>query len=405
MARLPVDKEARMRGYLVKKGNRYYAVVYEGTDPLTRKERRSWTAAGRSRREAERVLAELVQARNGRCPVFPERMRLATFLTESWLPARRSSLRPSTFDRYEREILVHINPLIGHISLHRVRAAELDALYDALLDHGRCDGRGLAPKTVLNIHQILRASLGDACRRGLAVRNEALLAHPPVLRARYSNKPSAWTATQLAAFLRSSKAHRLWPAIYLAATTGMRRGEVLGLRWGDIDLDARRVSVHRTIVAIAYETAESTVKTRHSRRVVDLASDTIGVLLAWRLQRFDEGGSIGPDDLVFTRPDGTILHPHTLSQAFERLVIRSGQPVIRFHDLRHTHATLLLKSGVPLKVVSERLGHATPAFTMAVYQHVLPGMQAEAASVFAALIARSDTPEAYPVEDPVEECA
>ena len=394
-----------MKGYLVKKGDRYYAVIYEGTDPLTRKERRSWTAAGTSRREAERVLGELVQARNGRCPIFPGRMTLATYLTESWLPARHSSLRPSTFDRYEREIRVHINPLLGRIPLHRVRAAELDALYDALLDHGRCDGRGLAPKTVLNIHQILRASLGDACRRGLVLRNEALLAHPPVLRARHSNKPSAWTANQLSEFLSSSKAHRLWPAIYLAASTGMRRGEVLGVRWGDIDLDAQRVSVHRAIVAIAYETAESTVKTRHSRRVVDLAPDTVDVLLAWRQQRIDEVGSVGFDDIVFARPDGTMLHPHTLSQAFERLVIRSGQPVIRFHDLRHTHATLMLKAGAPLKVVSERLGHATPTFTMAVYQHVLPGMQAEAANVFASLIAPHDALDVHPVEDPVEDCA
>jgi integrase len=119
-----------------------------------------------------------------------------------------------------------------------VRAADLDALYDVLLDHGGCPGRGLAPKTVLNIYQIIRAALGDACRRGLVLRNEALLTHPPVLRARYSSKPSAWTATQLAEFLSFSSGHRLWPAIYLAATTGMRRGEVLGLCWGDIDFVA-----------------------------------------------------------------------------------------------------------------------------------------------------------------------
>ena len=100
-----------------------------------------------------------------------------------------------------------------------------------------------------------------------------------------------------------------------------------------------------------------------------------------------------------------MIHPHTLSQAFERLAVRSGQPVIRFHDLRHTHATLLLKAGVPLKVVSERLGHATPAFTMAVYQHVLPGMQAEAAGIFAQLIKRRDADQANTVEDPVEVCA
>jgi integrase len=405
MACLRDNKEAIMRGYLVKKGERYYAVIYEGTDPLTGKQRRSWTAAGASRREAERLLAELVQARNERGPVFPSRTCLAVFLTESWLPARRSSLRPSTYARYQQEIARHINPFIGNVPLYRLRAAHLDALYEMLLDHGRVDGRGLAPKTVLNIHQVLRAALGDACRRGLLTRNEALLAHPPVLRARVSNKPAAWNASQLATFLFASRWHRLWPAIYLAATTGMRRGEVLGLRWGDIDIDASRVSVHRTLVAIAYETAESTVKTRHSRRVIDLAPDTVAVLGAWRQRRVEEGGRIEPDDIVFARADGNGLHPHTLSQAFERLAARSDQPVIRFHDLRHTHATLLLKAGVPLKVVSERLGHATPAFTMAVYQHVLPGMQAEAAGIFADLIRRSDSEHANPAEDPVEDCA
>ena len=394
-----------MRGYLVKKSNRFYAVVYEGTDPLTRRERRTWRAAGTSRREAERFLAELVQARNGRGPVFPGRMSLESYLNDHWLPTRRSNLRPSTLARYERETLRHINPFIGHIQLHRVTAADLDALYAALLDRGRVDGSGLAPKTVLNIHQILRAALRDAFNRGLVTRNEALLAHPPKLRHRFSNKPNAWTALQLSAFLESSRSHRLWPAIYVAATTGMRRGEVLGLRWGDIDLEQRRVSVHRTIIAIAYETAESTVKTRTSRRVVDLAAETVEVLRTWRGLQLVEGHKVADDELVFCRTDGRPLHPHSLSQTFERLATRSGQPVIRLHDLRHTHATLLLKAGVPLKVVSERLGHATPAFTMAVYQHVLPGMQAEAATVFAKLIEANDTPSARSVDEPVENCA
>ena len=122
-----------MRGYLVKKSNRFYAVVYEGTDPLTRRERRTWRAAGANRRQAERFLAELVQARNGRGPVFPGRMSLESYLTHQWLPSRRSNLRPSTLARYERETLRHINPFIGHIQLHRVTAADLDALYAALL--------------------------------------------------------------------------------------------------------------------------------------------------------------------------------------------------------------------------------------------------------------------------------
>jgi integrase len=207
--------------------------------------------------------------------MFPGRLSLESYLVDHWLPTRRSNLRPSTLARYERETLRHINPFIGHVPLHRVTAADLDALYAALLDRGRQDGNGLAPKTVLNIHQILRAALRDAFNRGLVTHNEALLAHPPRLRHRFSNKPNAWTARQLASFLESCSSHRLWPAIYVAATTGMRRGEVLGLRWGDVDFNRRRLSVHRTIIAIAYDTAESTVKTRTSRRVIDLSPQTL----------------------------------------------------------------------------------------------------------------------------------
>jgi integrase len=342
-----------MRGYLVKKNKRYYAVVYEGTDPLTRRERRTWRAAGASRREAERYLAELVQARNGRGPVFPGRTSLESYLVDHLLPARRSNLRPSTLARYERETLHHINPFIGHIPLHRVTAADLDALYAALLDRGRLDGNGLAPKTVLNIHQILRAALRDAFHRGLVTRNEALLAHPPKLRHRFSNKPNAWTALELAMFLESSRGHRLWTPIYVAATTGIRRGEVLGLRWGDVDLNRRRLSVHRTIIAIAYETAESTVKTRTRRRVIDLAADTVEVLRRWRDLQIAEGHKVSDDDLVFCRADGRPLHPHSLSQAFGRLASRSGQPVIRLHDYADVGITTI--SAIPMPLCSCRL--------------------------------------------------
>ena len=141
-------------------------------------------------------------------------------------------------------------------------AADLDALYAALLDHGRVDGSGLARRRCSTSIRYFRAALRYVFDRGLVTCNEALFAHPPRLRHRFSNKPNAWTALQLATFLESSRGHRLWPAMHVAATTGMRRGEVLGLRWGDVDFNQCRLSVHRTIIAIAYETAESTVKTR-----------------------------------------------------------------------------------------------------------------------------------------------
>lgn len=176
-----------MRGYLVRRHDRYYAVVYEGIDPLTRKERRTWRPAGTNRRDAERVLGELVQARARRGPVFTRRITVGAFLIDVWLPARKSSLRPTTYGRYEREIRRHIVPTVGSIPLQRVRADTLDALYTSLLQRGRQDGEGLAPKTVLNLHLIISSALGDAVRRDLVTRNEAKLAHPPKLRAHSRN--------------------------------------------------------------------------------------------------------------------------------------------------------------------------------------------------------------------------
>lgn len=168
----------------------------------------------------------------------------------------------------------------------------------------------------------------------------------------------------------------------------MRRGEVQGLRWRDLDLDAGRVSVRQALVSVAYDVSISDVKTGTSRRTIDIDDDVVQILRHWRKTRTEErdGEEPAPDDLVFVKADGTWMHPDIFSQLFDRTVARIDVPAISLHDLRHTHATLLLQAGVHVKVVSERLGHANVAFTMNVYQHILPGMQAEAADTFSWLI-------------------
>lgn len=198
----------------------------------------------------------------------------------------------------------------------------------------------------------------------------------------------AWEVDQLVCFLDAIDSHRMGPAFYFAAHTGMRRGEVLGVRWRDLDLDVGRVSVRQALVSVAYEISISDVKTGSSRRTIDIDDDLVQVLEDWHKARTEEcdGVEPAPEDLVFVKADGTSMHPDIFSQLFDRTVAKLKVPVISLHDLRHTHATLLLKAGVHVKVVSERLGHANVAFTMNVYQHVLPGMQAEAADTFALLI-------------------
>jgi integrase len=379
-------KENLMKGYVARKGDRWYAVVYEGLDPVTGKERRRWHPAADTREEAEQLAARLAAELNGR----NDRVRSLTFgayLTSTWLPGKRINLAESTWDGYRRKIDRHILPTIGHLRIRRLRAHHLETLDDRML-HPADERQALAPKTVLEVHLIIRGAIQDAVKRGLVNRNIALVAHAPKLRAIPKVEPQAWTAQQLQAFLQAAAGHRLFPAFWVLAATGMRRSELLGLRWDDIDLKKARVSVNRGLVAVAYELRESRGKTRNSRRSIHLDPTTIRVLKAWReWQRAEqEAAGVEPDGWVFTNTEGKPVHPHSISQTFERIANRAGIPRIRLHDIRHTHGTLLIKAGVPVKVVSERLGHGNPAFTIDTYQHVLPGMQAEAARTYEKLI-------------------
>ncbi len=398
-----------MRGHVAKKGNRYYAVIYEGIDQATGRQRHRWYAGGATRREAEKLLAEMVKRSHDGDYRAPERITLGTYLEERWLPAKRAQLRHSTWDSYRRNVEIHVQPRIGNIPLQRLTPEDLDAFYAGLLVDGRRNGAGggLSPRSVRIIHGMLRKALADACRKGSLVRNVADLADPPKPSAYGSKEMRVWMPAQLRQFLDEIDDHRLAPAFFLSANTGMRRGEVLGLRWDDVDLDAARISVRHAVLNVAYELILADVKTKSSRRTIDLDARTVAVLRGWRKAQLEERLALGrrPDDdgIVFAAPDGGPTHPDLFSQTFDRHVAKSTLPRIRLHDLRHTHATILLKARVPVKVVSERLGHSSPAFTMTVYQHVLPGMQADAAAMFGDVVfgeernAPQQQPEASPV--------
>ncbi|HEY6426204.1 MAG TPA: hypothetical protein VIX84_03145, partial [Acidimicrobiales bacterium] len=199
---------------------------------------------------------------------------LARYLLEQWLPAKRVSLRPSHWDGYRRSIERHVVPRIGHIPLRRLRIEHLESLYD-LLVAGRVDGAGgLDPKSVLDVHVIVRKALADAARKGLIIRNVADDAETPKLR-RPKRVVRAWTAHQLHPFLEVARCQRLFPAFWLAAYTGMRRSELLALRWEDLDADAQRISVHRALVSVAYELHETNGKTSSARRSIDLDPTTV----------------------------------------------------------------------------------------------------------------------------------
>ncbi len=259
---------------------------------------------------------------------------------------------------------------------------------------------GLSPASVRKVHVVVGKALSDAERKGIKSRNVARLATPPSVSSARAPEMKCWSPDELRTFLTSIDSHRLRPIVRLAVMSGLRRGELCGLRWSDVDLAQGTVTVRQAITVVDGKPVLGDVKTKRSRRVVDIDTATVAELRAWRkeqlLERMLVGSAWTETGLVFTTPLGGGVHPDSLSQGFDRLVVprrrmsdaeRQRLPIrIRFHDLRHTHASQLLAAGVNVKVVSERLGHASVAFTLDTYAHLMPGQQAQAAAAAAALV-------------------
>jgi integrase len=216
--------------YIIQRKDRFYVVDYDGLDPLTGKERRRWHPAGHDRHEAEPTVSRIERDAAGSAPPRGGPVHLGEFLSDTWLPTRRRHVRASTSYRYTWMVENYINPSIGHDPLRRLRADHLDVLYGQLATTGGRHGTGLAPKTVHEVHVIVRSSLDLAMRRQLINANAAQATN-----ARHKRQtrrvPRSWNAEELATLFAAARAHRLYPALHLTACTGMRRGEVAGLKW------------------------------------------------------------------------------------------------------------------------------------------------------------------------------
>jgi integrase len=351
-----------------------------------------------TRKAAAEALGDINTERRRGTHVIPKRLTVGDWL-DQWIEGLR--LADSTVASYRKNVRLHLKPHFGALQLQQLTGTRINAAYRTMEKSGRKDhkaGTGLKPRTVRYCHTILNAALGEAVDQGLLATNPASRANPPTVTQSKAPEMHPWTGGQLGVFLRwawaTNPQHA--PGWHVLAYTGLRRGELLALRWRD--LDGSHLSVRRSVSVVKVEGVgkqllEGPTKGKKAR-VVDLDAQTVDVLRKWRLERAGLSLQLVRDDaLIFGNLEGRYSNPERYSARFvekqaqcRRSLGETAPPRITLHDLRHTHATLLLQAGVPVKVVSERLGHATVMITLETYAHVMPGMQAEAAATFAAIV-------------------
>ena len=332
-----------------------------------------------TKRAAEAALAEMVGDATRGMAVSSSTMKLGAYLDE-WFVTAKQSLRATTAHGYQQAI-VRLQQHLGPYRLQALTPMQVQRCYTELLQSGSRSGGPLAPATVHKAHEVLRRALGDAERMGLVSRNVAAAVRPPT-----AGKPelTTWSSEDLRDFLVAIEGHPLEMGFRLLAATGLRRGEVLGLRWRDVDFDLSQLSIANTITEVGSVDIMGPPKTAKSRRMVYLDRRTLATLREHRQRQRQQRLAAGPSwdsahDWVLTDALGGYIRPQTMSYEWRRLMEQLDVPTIRLHDLRHTHATLALKAGVHPKVVSERLGHATVGITLDLYSHVAPSLAKDAA--------------------------
>ncbi len=415
----PVEYDTRGRRKSCRKPHGSWSFVADmGIDPQTGKRRQVRKSGFRTSEEAETELANFLADVNRGQVAHDKRQTVQQYL-ESWLEAKRAvgKIRPTTLRSYEQHVKAYLVPHLGRLRLGDLTSQHVEAMLVAIarpktkpaddekIGKGqRRNPKTLSAATVRRVHATLRSALSAAKRKKLVSFNAAEdLELPDAQRP----KVKPWEAEELGQFLDHAAADRLGPLFEVMAMTGLRRGEACGLRWDDIDLVRNRIIVHQQLVEIDGTGVECPFcggehrqfqfgkpKTASGEdRVVDLDQQTAGVLLSQRLAQDAERGAWGDGytdhGLVFAREDGSPIPPQRITDAFRQLSIAAGLRPIRLHDLRHGQASLMLAAGVPIAVVSKRLGHSSITVTSDTYSHLLGGVGAQAAEAAAALVPRA----------------
>jgi len=375
-----------MRGTIKQRAKGSWTIILDvGRDPGTGKRKQQWLTVRGTKRDAERKLAEVQVSMDTGTYITPAKITVGEFL-QRWLKDYAlTNVRPRTYEGYQMILEAHLIPALGGIPLPKLQPAKIQEYYATALKEGRRDGRGgLSARSVQHHHRLLSQALARAVNWGLLVRNLAEAVDPPKP---VNKEMSTLDEDSLDAFLDAAEETPFYHLFHLAAYTGLRRSELLGLRWKDVNLNLGTLSVTQ----VMHRLRDGTVvfqepKTAKSRRQVSLSPETVITLRNHKVHQEQQARTFGmdlvTDRLVFLKVDGAPLSPITVNHAFARILRKAGLEGIRLHDLRHTRASLMMERGVYPKVVQERLGHSSIAVTMDVCSHLLPGMQEAAALAF-----------------------
>ena len=375
-----------MRGHIEKRGKNSYSIAISlGKDANTGKYKYQWTTVKGTKKETEKRLSELLHQLDNGTFIKPGKTTLAEYL-ERWLKDYAwPNLAPRTAEGYQYIVRSHLIPSLGQVPLTQLKPEHLQRLYSEKLSAGRFDGKGgLSKRSVQYIHVTLHKALKNAVKLGMIGRNPADAVEPP--RPQH-HEMQTMNESDIHIFLELAKSTPYYALFYLALFTGMRRSELLALRWCDVDLLLCQLSVTRTIHQLHNgDIIFQQTKTDKSRRMVSLSPSTTIVLREHRelheKMRQSLGLTLTNEDLVFCQIDGKPLLPDSITHAWMKLARRTGMKGIRLHDARHTHASLMLKQGIHPKIVQERLGHSSIQITLDTYSHVSPGLQQAAANRF-----------------------
>ena len=350
--------------------------MFLGVDPETKKRKYHNESVRGSRSDAERRLTEILHEMDAGSLVRPPDLTFGEFLEEWYRDYVCASVRARTAEGYRESMDRYVVPSLGGVPLDRLTPRHIQAMESSLLRGDGAGRRGLSAATVMQAHRVVSGALGHAVRMGVLSGNPSQAVKPPRV-PRYEARSLTWEEVRTLMGHIEDPGRRM--VVLLALQTGLRRSELLGLQWRDVDLAGSTIAVQRALVQLKAGRTELSAPKSGRSRVVALFSGTVEALLEYRA---DLVPAPGADSHVFRRPDGRPLDPAFVTRWFKRTAVRAGFGDLRFHDLRHTHASLMLREGVNLKVMTERLGHSGVAITGDLYSHVQPTVQRQAVEVF-----------------------